>query len=59
MELRPDEAPHAQSDARKPAAPWFHRLSRPILFLTVTLTLLGAYLAFSIPVRIFPASSSA
>src|SRR5215469_3038365 len=53
MDLQPG-APRAESDARKPAAPWFHRLSRPILFLTVTLTLVGAYLAFSIPVAVFP-----
>ena len=53
MELRP-EVPDARSDARKPAAPWFQKLSRPILFLTVTLTLVGAYLAFSIPVAVFP-----
>ncbi len=46
-------APHA-SNAAKPAVPWFHRLSRPILFLIVTLTLVGAYLAFSIPVAVFP-----
>ena len=53
MDLRPG-ASRPQSDARKPAAPWFHRLSRPILFLIVTLTLVGAYLAFSIPVAVFP-----
>src|SRR5690242_2798077 len=53
MDLRP-EAPRPQSEARKPAAPWFHRLSRPILFLIVTLMLVGAYLAFSIPVAVFP-----
>jgi CzcA family heavy metal efflux pump len=34
--------------------PWFHRLSRPTLFLIVTLALVGAYLAFSIPVAVFP-----
>src|ERR1041384_5077967 len=53
MELHP-EPPPAESDAQKPAAPWFQTLSRPILFLTVTLTLVGAYLAFSIPVAVFP-----
>ena len=52
MDLRL-EVPRA-SEARKPAAPWFHRLSRPIFFLIVTLTLVGAYLAFSIPVAVFP-----
>jgi CzcA family heavy metal efflux pump len=39
------------ADAR---APWFRRLSRPILFLIVSLALVGAYLAFSIPVAVFP-----
>lgn len=54
MDFRPEPA-RPQSEARKPAvAPWFHRLSRPILFLVVTLTLVGAYLAFSIPVAVFP-----
>src|SRR5271169_7056145 len=36
------------------AVPWFRRLSRPILFLTVSLGLVGAYLAFRIPVAVFP-----
>ena len=34
--------------------PWFHRFSRPILFLTVSLALAGAYLASTIPVSVFP-----
>jgi multidrug efflux pump subunit AcrB len=34
--------------------PWFYRLSRPILFLTISLALIGGYLAFSIPVSVFP-----
>jgi multidrug efflux pump subunit AcrB len=36
------------------SAPWFERLSRPILFLVISLALVGAYLAFSIPVSVFP-----
>jgi CzcA family heavy metal efflux pump len=52
MDLQPD-APHAEQSSRKPAA-WFHLFSRPILFLTITLTLVGAYLTFSIPVAVFP-----
>src|SRR6201981_1984688 len=51
----PAAAPRS-SNARKPAVPWFHRLSRPILFLIVTLKLVGAYLAFSIPVAVFPST---
>jgi CzcA family heavy metal efflux pump len=53
MDLRPDSARAAQlSD--KQGAPWFQRLSRPILFLIISLTLVGAYLTFSIPVAVFP-----
>ncbi|MGB2654844.1 MAG: efflux RND transporter permease subunit, partial [Candidatus Acidiferrum sp.] len=36
--------------------PWFQRFSRPILFLIVSLTLVGAFLAFSIPVSVFPST---
>ena len=35
-------------------APWFHRLSRPVLFLTISLALVGGYLALSIPISVFP-----
>src|ERR1700676_2638309 len=34
--------------------PRFHRLSRPVLFLTIMLALIGGYLAFSIPISVFP-----
>jgi CzcA family heavy metal efflux pump len=44
------------SNGDKSAAPWFERLSRPILFLTVALALVGAYLAFTIPVSVFPST---
>jgi multidrug efflux pump subunit AcrB len=40
--------------AVKPDTAWFQRLSRPILFLIISLALVGAYLAFSIPVSVFP-----
>lgn len=36
--------------------PWFQRLSRPILFLIVSLALVGAYFAFAIPVSVFPST---
>src|SRR5256714_6945583 len=38
------------------ALPWFHRLSSPILFLIISLTLVGGYLAFTIPVSVFPST---
>jgi CzcA family heavy metal efflux pump len=33
---------------------WFARHSRSIIFLIITLALLGAYLAFTIPISVFP-----
>jgi len=36
--------------------PWFRKLSRPILFLTLTFALVGAYVAFSIPIAVFPST---
>ena len=53
MDLRPVTNGGAQPLA-KPETPWFHRLSRPVLFLTISLALVGAYLAFTIPVSVFP-----
>ena len=35
---------------------WFQRFSRPTLFLIVSLALVGAYLAFAIPVSVFPST---
>src|SRR6266849_4506143 len=48
------ENPPAAISAAMPEAPWFQRLSSPILFLIVSMALVGAYLAFSIPVAVFP-----
>jgi len=48
MALQPQEA------GGEAGAPWFRTLSRPILFLIVSLALVGAYLAFTIPVAVFP-----
>src|SRR6202007_152547 len=36
------------------STPWFHRLSRPVLFLTISLAIVGGYLALSIPISVFP-----
>ena len=53
MDSRPD-SPMSARDSNEQRAPWFQRLSRPILFLIVSLSLVGAYLAFTIPVAVFP-----
>ena len=57
MDQRPDQitgggSPEGNHLAEPP--PWFQRLSHPILFLIVSLALVGGYLAFSIPVSVFP-----
>jgi len=39
---------------RDSQTPWFYRLSRPVLFLTISLALVGGYLALSIPISVFP-----
>src|ERR1700719_1243136 len=52
------EPPVSPSQAR-PAADklqWFQRLSSPVLFLIISLALVGGYLAFSIPVSVFPST---
>src|ERR1700757_5011749 len=33
---------------------WFQNISQPVLFLIISLALVGSYLAFSIPVSVFP-----
>src|SRR2546421_5878130 len=53
MALPPD-SPRVVRPSSKRDAPWFQRFSRPILFLIVSLMLVGAYLAFTIPVAVFP-----
>src|SRR6266852_2500488 len=53
MDLQPD-SPRASQPSAKPDAPWFHRLSHPILFLIISLALVGGYFAFTIPVSVFP-----
>src|SRR6266481_3438764 len=50
------ERPVSPSQA-KPATEklhWFQNISQPVLFLIISLALVGGYLAFSIPVSVFP-----
>jgi CzcA family heavy metal efflux pump len=44
----------SQRQPGKASAFWFQRLSRPILFLIISIALVGAYFAFVIPVSVFP-----
>ncbi|HZP16827.1 MAG TPA: efflux RND transporter permease subunit, partial [Terriglobales bacterium] len=43
-----------KSDSAHSGQHWISQHSRPIIFLILTLGLLGAYLAFTIPVSVFP-----
>ncbi|HEY6386443.1 MAG TPA: efflux RND transporter permease subunit [Candidatus Acidoferrum sp.] len=52
MEPRSESSKISASD--EASLPWFQRLSRPILFLIVSLALVGGYFAFLIPVSVFP-----
>jgi CzcA family heavy metal efflux pump len=54
MEPPSESQKAAQADQQK--RPWFERLSSPVLFLIVSMTLVGGYLAFSIPVSVFPST---
>src|SRR5215469_3649082 len=36
---------------------WFARHSRSVIFLIITLALMGAYLAFTVPIAVFPATN--
>jgi CzcA family heavy metal efflux pump len=53
-----DLQPASKGDARPkpPEMPWFRKLSSPTLFLIVSLTLVGGYFAFTIPVSVFPST---
>ena len=53
MNLQPSR-PEGVQPAAKAEMPWFRRLASPVLFLTVSLALVGAYFAFTIPVSVFP-----
>src|SRR6266852_2693990 len=53
MESHPAPQPGTQP-AVKTEIPWFQRLASPILFLIISLALVGGYLAFTIPISVFP-----
>jgi CzcA family heavy metal efflux pump len=57
MDLQPGNVRPAavQGNGKKAAGlPWFRKLARPVIFLTITIALVGLYLAFTIPIAVFP-----
>ena len=57
--MKPPESVSQPTQGRSPIARayWFGRYSKPLIFLVVTLAGLGAYLAFTIPVAVFPTTN--
>jgi CzcA family heavy metal efflux pump len=55
--MREQSAASLPAGSQEPRPYWFQRLSRPTLFLIVSLTLVGGYLAFTIPVSVFPTTN--
>ena len=53
MESHPAPQPGTQP-AVKTEIPWFQRLASPVLFLIISLALVGGYLALTIPISVFP-----
>src|SRR5260370_4728025 len=53
MNLQPPPPEGAQPVAKKEMA-WFRRLLSPVVFLIGSLALVGAYLAFTVPISVFP-----
>jgi multidrug efflux pump subunit AcrB len=56
MEIPPPPAQTRSSTRERPAY-WFARHSKSILFLIITLALVGGYLAFTLPIAVFPATN--
>src|SRR5881275_2964206 len=46
----------AQEKSAAQKLQWFQRISRPVLFLIISLAMIGGYLAFSIPISVFPST---
>jgi CzcA family heavy metal efflux pump len=47
-------SPHEESPRDRVL--WFQKISKPVLFLIISLAFVGGYLAFSIPVSVFPST---
>ncbi len=52
MATPPSSAAASSASGSRPS--WFQRFSRPILFLIICVAITGAYVAFSVPVSVFP-----
>jgi multidrug efflux pump subunit AcrB len=53
----PETPPRGRPPEKDASAYWFARESKSIIFLIVTLALVGGYLAFTIPIAVFPTTN--
>jgi CzcA family heavy metal efflux pump len=52
--VTPIDEPQVHGTTSPPGDYWFSRFSKPLIFLIAALAVMGAYLAFTIPVSVFP-----
>ncbi len=53
----PDIPGPSAPDEKDASSYWFARETKPIIFLIITLALVGGYLAFTIPIAVFPTTN--
>ncbi|MGH9326352.1 MAG: efflux RND transporter permease subunit [Terriglobia bacterium] len=49
--------PGKRASDDNPSSYWFTRESRPIIFIIIVMAVVGAYLAFTIPIAVFPSTN--
>ncbi|MGH9450774.1 MAG: efflux RND transporter permease subunit [Terriglobia bacterium] len=54
---KPDDTTPSAREEKSASSYWFARESKPIIFLIIVLALVGAYLAFTIPISVFPTTN--
>ncbi|HVA01572.1 MAG TPA: efflux RND transporter permease subunit [Terriglobia bacterium] len=53
----PESTGRSRAREKDASAYWFARETKPIIFLIITLALVGGYLAFTIPIAVFPSTN--
>ena len=56
-QLKSDNPPPSGARDKDASSYWFARETKPIIFLIIALALVGAYLAFTIPIAVFPTTN--
>src|SRR5262252_7684560 len=48
--------PDSAAASNRPVQPWFQRFARPVLFLIISIAVVGGYRALTMPVSVFPST---